>query len=96
MGGDGTILDAMETVVKGLRGGGASRERAQKVVGSAPSTPRKSKSAKQPRSCACGCGGKTKGGEFLPGHDSRHKVRLKKAAAEGNIKARAELQERGW
>ena len=23
------------------------------------------------RDCNCGCGGKTRGGEFLPGHDSK-------------------------
>ncbi len=26
---------------------------------------------KGPRLCACGCGGMTKGGAFLPGHDSQ-------------------------
>lgn len=25
----------------------------------------------RPQSCACGCGGMTKGGEFLPGHDQK-------------------------
>lgn len=26
---------------------------------------------KDPRPCSCGCGGTTKGGKFLPGHDSQ-------------------------
>lgn len=27
---------------------------------------------KPPKDCLCGCGGQTKGGNYLPGHDSRH------------------------
>lgn len=27
--------------------------------------------AKTPQACGCGCGGMTKGGRFLPGHDAR-------------------------
>jgi hypothetical protein len=26
---------------------------------------------KSPQVCACGCDGRTKGGQFIPGHDSR-------------------------
>ena len=25
----------------------------------------------RPKACGCGCGGITKGGEFLPGHDAK-------------------------
>ena len=25
----------------------------------------------RPRECGCGCGGMTKGGDFIPGHDSK-------------------------
>lgn len=25
----------------------------------------------RPKICGCGCGGMTKGGEFLPGHDAK-------------------------
>ena len=25
----------------------------------------------KPKPCACGCGGITKGGDFIPGHDSK-------------------------
>lgn len=51
---------------------------------------------KEARQCGCGCGGMTKGGAFLPGHDAKLKSRLKKAAGEGNQEALAELRERGW
>lgn len=37
-----------------------------------PKLPRKRK-AKEPKQCACGCGGMTKGGRFIAGHDSRLK-----------------------
>lgn len=30
-----------------------------------------SRSAKPPRPCACGCGGWTRGGRFIPGHDAK-------------------------
>ena len=35
-----------------------------------PPLPGKGK-AKAPRRCECGCAGLTKGGRFIPGHDSR-------------------------
>lgn len=34
-----------------------------------PSIPRTK--SKPPQECACGCGEETRGGRFLPGHDSR-------------------------
>lgn len=37
-----------------------------------PALPRARKS-KPPQDCACGCGLKTKGGSFIPGHDGRPK-----------------------
>lgn len=37
-----------------------------------PPMPRSRKS-KPPQACACGCGGETKGGKFIPGHDGRVK-----------------------
>ncbi len=46
--------------------------------------------------CTCGCGTKTKGGKFLPGHDAKLKSRLVTAAKEGNTKATATLRELGW
>jgi hypothetical protein len=38
-----------------------------------PKTPiaKRTKKAKPPQSCSCGCGGQTRGGRFIPGHDSR-------------------------
>lgn len=39
------------------------------------------RAAKEPKECLCGCGGMTKGGRFLPGHDARYHAAQKKAAA---------------
>ena len=42
-----------------------------------PPMPRKRSSKKSvPRDCACGCGGKTRGGDYIPGHDSKLKAWL--------------------
>lgn len=49
-----------------------------------------------PMKCECGCGGMTKGGMFLPGHDARLKGRLRRAARRGDEGAARELQRRGW
>lgn len=35
-----------------------------------------SKGSKYPRPCGCGCGGTTKGGNYLPGHDAKHMSRI--------------------
>lgn len=48
-----------------------------------PAAPRTRK-GKDPKECKCGCGGMTKGGIFLPGHDARYHSRL---AAEARAKA---------
>jgi hypothetical protein len=66
---------------------------------SSPSTNRKRYMAK-PQDCTCGCGGQTRGGRFLPGHDAQLKSRLVTAAREGNkgdrAKAVKRLEELGW
>ena len=52
-----------------------------------------------PRECACGCGGMTKGGRFLPGHDAKHKGNLIRTVREkgpGALAAGQELVKRGW
>jgi hypothetical protein len=43
--------------------------------GTATKTPRESRT---PRRCMCSCGGMTKGGRFLPGHDARLHGELKR------------------
>jgi hypothetical protein len=48
------------------------------------------------KQCVCGCGGTTKGGDFLPGHDARHKSNLFKEARAGNADALAEIDHRNW
>lgn len=44
-----------------------------------------------PRECTCGCGGTTKGGKFLPGHDARFKGALLKRVEDGDEAAVDEL-----
>lgn len=48
------------------------------------------KAAKAPRDCSCGCGGQTKGGRFIPGHDARYHGRIRKLEAAGMPHAEAE------
>jgi hypothetical protein len=36
-----------------------------------PALPRLPRATKSAKSCACGCGGSTRGGRFVPGHDAR-------------------------
>ena len=47
-------------------------------------------------SCECGCGGKTGGGRYLPGHDAKHKSALVKAALAGDQEATNLLEAKGW
>lgn len=54
------------------------------------------KGNRSPRECDCGCGGMTKGGLFLPGHDAKLKSRLKRFARRGDGGAFDQLVERGW
>lgn len=46
--------------------------------------------------CFCGCGGKTAGGRFLPGHDSKLKSRLVKKARRRDKDAYNRLQVLEW
>ena len=53
----------------------------------------KAKKEKPAKDCTCGCGGQTRGGNYLPGHDSRHvaqtaaeAVKVKGAQREAIIK----------
>ncbi|MDP9363164.1 MAG: hypothetical protein M3Q10_02835 [Chloroflexota bacterium] len=57
---------------------------------------RRPRRAKEPRSCACQCGGLTGGGDFLPGHDQRHRGNLARKARAGDLAAKDELARRGW
>ncbi len=38
---------------------------------------RSSRPKREPRECKCGCGGTTKGGTFLPGHDAKYHARIR-------------------
>lgn len=55
---------------------------------------------KQPRNCRCQCGGTTRGGMFLPGHDARYRSALvsKARAEDEDTRALAvrELKSLGW
>lgn len=46
--------------------------------------------------CHCGCGGSTKGGRYLPGHDAKHKKALIEAALLGGKRAVNRLEKLGW
>ena len=46
--------------------------------------------------CECGCGGATKGGRFLPGHDAKLKKALVEAAMNGSKRAETKLEKLGW
>jgi hypothetical protein len=46
--------------------------------------------------CECGCGGHTKGGRFLPGHDSKLKKQLIALARSGKRRAQNRLEKLGW
>lgn len=59
-------------------------------------TKQQNTTTKEPQDCGCGCGGKTGGGKFLPGHDAKLKGRLIREAREGNKKAIASLKDLGW
>lgn len=46
--------------------------------------------------CHCDCGGTTKGGRYLPGHDAKHKKALLEAARGGSKRAATKLESLGW
>ena len=46
--------------------------------------------------CHCGCGGFTKGGRYLPGHDAKHKAALVEATRKGSKRAANKLEKLGW
>jgi hypothetical protein len=46
--------------------------------------------------CECGCGDRTGGGRFLPGHDARLKSALVTAALSGDRRAATKLEALGW
>lgn len=41
------------------------------------------RAVKEGKDCGCGCGGQTKGGRFIPGHDARFHSRVKLLVAAG-------------
>lgn len=43
----------------------------------------KAAKVKTPQDCGCGCGGQTKGGRFIPGHDARYHSRIRTLEAQG-------------
>lgn len=47
--------------------------------------------------CVCGCGDRTKGGQFIPGHDAKLKGRILRLARGGNAKeAKKIAASRNW
>lgn len=61
-------------------------------LGNPIETPKRAKKVKTPLPCACGCGGLTAGGKYLPGHDARHIKQLVAAAITGVTTESAALE----
>jgi hypothetical protein len=55
--------------------------------GEATEAPRKGRT---PRPCGCGCGGTTKGGVYLPGHDAKLRSELMAQIRKGDVLLRSE------
>ncbi len=74
----GTKLNTTQTILLY----GADGRAVFTSTASTPSEPvsreTKSPSRRAPKACACGCGGSTKGGTWLPGHDAKHASRMLK------------------
>jgi hypothetical protein len=58
--------------------------------------PRREAAKPKSQDCRCGCGGQTRGGRFLPGHDGRLKGVLMGRAKAGDVAAAEELASLGW
>lgn len=63
---------------------------------SAPAKAKAEKKSPVPKKCLCGCGGVTKGGRFLVGHDAKLKSALVGKAKKGDVKAVDRLRELNW
>lgn len=76
----------------------SSNERAMARLQASTPPKRNKRRTQAGRDCECGCGGTTRGGRFLPGHDAKLKgALLRQAFAEGgNGAAMAELTRRDW
>lgn len=68
-----------------------------------PVAPKKGRTKGSPQRCHCGCGGMTKGGQFMMGHDMRLKGQLfriargEAPAERGQVRSAAiEIRARGW
>lgn len=46
---------------------------AQTTIAPLPPMPKRGGRAAAPRKCECGCTGMTRGGRYIPGHDSRQR-----------------------
>lgn len=46
---------------------------AQTKIAPMPPMPKRGGRTATPQTCRCGCAGTTRGGAYIPGHDSRHK-----------------------
>lgn len=70
--------------------------RSDSPLGTLPARPRRPKA--EPQRCHDGCGGMTKGGRFLAGHDAKLKSALSREAGghEGYVAQLAERIARGW
>lgn len=89
------ITSALREVAKEMAKGTRKAQKPGKAKAGAKSkAPRKAKVVEM-HPCECGCK-KMVARHFAPGHDARLKGVLRRAAAEGDAKAKAELRRRGW
>lgn len=86
------VQEGYATVAKETSGSGLTEKQIKAMHAAAKADPesdakaeaaangtQKVRSGRAPKDCECGCGGQTKGGRFLPGHDAKYHSALRKA-----------------
>jgi hypothetical protein len=68
--------------IKKMQAAGKTDTASDKAAEAAVAKPKAVRKAKAGQDCGCGCGGTTKGGRFLPGHDARFHAAERAKAAE--------------
>ena len=63
------MISSMTTVIESLKAAGLSEAQIAVALKALTS---KGGGRTTPKPCKCGCGGTTKGGVWLPGHDAKH------------------------
>jgi len=69
-----------EKQIKAMQTAAKTDDASDAAAEAAVNKPKAVRKAKEPKQCTCGCGGMTKGGSFLPGHDARYHAAQRAAA----------------